>query len=125
MEPNEISGQILDAALKVHKTLGPGLLESVYRACLTHELRSRGLRVRTEISMPVIPGGVRIDAGDHIDMLVEETVVVELKAVEKVIPVHEYQTLTYLRLSGHHLGLLLNFNVSQLRNGIRRIVNNL
>jgi GxxExxY protein len=125
MEPNEVSGQILDAALKVHKTLGPGLLESVYRACLTHELRSRGLRVRTEISMPVIYEGVRIDAGYRIDMLVEETVVVELKAVEKVIPVHEYQTLTYLRLSGYHLGLLLNFNVPQLRNGVRRIVNNL
>lgn len=125
MEPNEISGQVVDAALKVHRALGPGLLESVYRACLEYELRSRGLRVRSEIPMPVLYGGVRIDAGYRIDLLVEETVVVESKAVERMIPVHEYQTLTYLRLSGFHLALLINFNVPQLRNGIRRIVNNL
>ncbi|HSA57175.1 MAG TPA: GxxExxY protein [Gemmatimonadaceae bacterium] len=125
MDPNEISGQIVDAAIRVHKALGPGLLENVYRACLAHELQSRGFSVRTEIPMPVTYGDIRIDLGYRIDMLVEGTVIVELKALEKVIPVHEAQALTYLKLSGHRLGLLLNFNVPYLREGIRRIVNNL
>ena len=125
MEHNEISGQIVDAAIKVHSVLGPGLLESAYHACLLHELRKRGLQVESELSLPVNYDGVKLDVGYRIDLLVENCVIVEIKAVEKILPIHEAQLLCYLRLSGCRLGLLINFNVIQLKDGIKRMANNL
>lgn len=126
MNINEISGVIVDAAMKVHSVLGPGLLESTYEACLKHELlKKRGLNVASQVMLPVQYDGVAIDAGYRIDLLVEDAVVIELKAVEKIIPIHEAQLLTYLKLSGKKLGLLLNFNVLHMKDGINRIVNNL
>jgi GxxExxY protein len=122
---NEISGEIIDAAMKVHSVLGPGLLESAYEACLKHELLKRGLKVVSQVMLPVQYDGVVIDAGYRIDLLVEDSVVIELKAVEKVVPIHEAQLLTYLKLSGMRLGLLLNFNVLHMKDGIKRMANNL
>jgi GxxExxY protein len=122
---NEVSGQIVDAAMKVHSALGPGLLESAYEACLKYELEQRGVRVQSQQVLPVVYDGIRIDVGYRVDLLVEEAVVVELKAVDKVAPVHEAQLLSYLKLSGKHLGLLVNFNVLHLKDGIKRMANNL
>jgi len=122
---NETSGVIVDAAMKVHSVLGPGLLENAYEACLKHELSKRGLMVESQVMLPVHYDGVAIDAGYRIDLLVEDAVVIELKAVEKVVPIHEAQLLTYLKLSGKKLGLLLNFNVLHMKDGIKRIANNL
>lgn len=120
---NAVSGRIVGAALKVHSTLGPGLLESAYEACLAHELRKLGLRVATQVALPVIYDGRRLGVGYRIDMLVEGSVVVELKVIDKLLPIHEAQLLSYLRLSGHRLGLLINFNVLRLKDGIRRMLN--
>ena len=125
MTPNDISAQILDAAIKVHRELGPGLLESTYEVCLAYELRQRGLRVHTQVSLPVIYDGMRIDAGYRVDVLVEDQVIVELKAIEKVLPLHEAQLLTYLRLADKRLGILLNFNVTRLKDGFKRYANQL
>jgi GxxExxY protein len=125
MKPNEVSGQIVDAAMKVHTFLGPGLLESAYEACLAHELRKRGLHVETQKVLPIIYDGVRIDAGYRLDMLVESQVIVELKSVSEMVPIFEAQLLSYLKLSDLHLGLLMNFNVIRLKDGIKRMVNNL
>jgi GxxExxY protein len=125
MELNHISGQIVDAALKVHRATGPGLLEGVYETCLSHELRGRGLVVVTQLAMPVVYDGIRIDAGYRLDLLVNDSVIVELKACSKVLPIHEAQLLSYLRLSGHKLGLLINFHEVRLRDGITRLVNRL
>jgi len=125
MEVNEVSGQVVDAALKVHSALGPGLLESAYEACLAHELRGRNLRVRTQVELPIQYDGVKIDVGYRIDMLLEDAVVVELKAVERLIPIHEAQLLSYLKLGGQKVGLLINFNVLHLRDGLKRMVNGL
>lgn len=122
---NEVSGVIVDAAIRVHSALGPGLLESAYEACLTSELCRRGLKVRTQIEVPIIYGSVRLEAAYRMDLLVEDSVVVEVKTVTRLLPVHEAQLLTYLRLSGYRLGLLLNFYVPRMRNGIKRIVHNL
>ena len=122
MQINEITGAIVDAALKVHTTLGPGLFESVYEACLIHELKSRGLEVASQVALPVIYGKVRVEAGFRIDLLVEDAVVVEIKSVEELAPIHSTQVLTYLRLSGKPVGLLINFNVTWLKNGIKRFV---
>ena len=119
---NRVSGQIIDAAFAVHSALGPGLLEHVYEACLEHELTKRGLRVARQLELPVIYDGLRLEVGFRIDMLVEGSVVVELKAVEIILPVHTAQMLTYLRLSGHRLGLLINFNVPAIKQGIHRLV---
>ncbi len=124
-EINAISRVIVDAAMKVHSALGPGLLESAYEACLRHELSKRGVTVASQVLLPVQYDGVAIDAGYRIDLLVEDAVVIELKAVEKVVPIHEAQLLTYLKLSGKKLGLLLNFNVHHMKDGIKRIANNL
>lgn len=124
MRPNDISGNVVDAAIKVHSALGPGLLEGAYEACLTHELRTRVLNVRVQVPLPVLCDGVRINVGYRVDLLVEGTVVVELKAVAKLLPIHNAQLLSYLKLSGHSLGLLLNFNVPHMRDGVKRIVNN-
>ena len=113
---------VIGAAIAVHRELGPGLLESTYEACLVYELAERGVAVERQKSLPVNYRGVRIDCGYRIDLLVGNEVVVELKAVEGVMPIHEAQMLTYLRLSGLHVGLLLNFNVLLMKDGIRRVV---
>lgn len=113
---------VLDCAFRVHTALGPGLLESAYEACLCHELRKQGLIVIDQRLLPVEYDGVLIDAGYRIDLLVEECVIVELKAVSELTPVHEAQVLTYLKLSKVRVGLLLNFNTKHLKEGIKRIV---
>lgn len=113
---------LLDACFKVHKTLGPGLLESSYELCLAYELQKSGLQVATQVPMPIVYEEVKLDAGYRIDLLVENSIVVEIKAVEEFHPVHMAQILTYLKLSGNRLGLLVNFNVGLLKNGIKRVV---
>ena len=124
MLPNEISGQIVDAAMKVHTALGPGLLESAYESCMLYELHRRGLRAVAQLELPVLYQGVRIDAGYRIDLLVDDAVIVELKAVEAILPIHRAQIISYLKLSGKQLGLLINFHVEHMREGISRFVNN-
>jgi len=123
MEINDISGSIVDAAMKVHSALGPGLLESTYEVCLKHELLKRGLRCLSQVTLPVIYDGVEIETGYRIDLLVEDAVIVELKAIERILALHEAQVLTYLKLSGKHVGLLINFNVRLLKDGIKRLIN--
>jgi GxxExxY protein len=123
MEKDEISGAIVDAAMKVHTALGPGLLESVYQKCLQHELQKRGFKVEFEVWLPVVYDGIEIEGGYKVDLLVESLVVVELKVVEHLLEVHKAQLLSYLKLSGKELGLLINFNVVHLKDGIKRIVN--
>jgi len=125
MHENEISGVILDAAMKVHRTLGPGLLESVYEAVLAHELERRGLHVLRQVPIPIIYDDVHLGEGFRADLIVEGKVIVELKSIEQLAPVHKKQVLTYLRLCGKHLGLLINFNVDLLKDGFHRIVDNL
>ena len=122
---NELSGTTVNAAIQVHSALGPGLLESAYETCLAYELRERGLLVRTQVALPVVYKMIHMDLAYRVDLLVEESIVVELKTVTKLLPIHEAQLLTYLRLSGHKLGLLLNFHVPLMREGIKRMVNNL
>ncbi len=120
---NEITEAVIGAAIAVHRELGPGLLESAYdEACLAYELTERGLNVERQKSLPVIYREVLLDCGYRIDLLVEEQIVVELKTVERVEPIHEAQLLSYLKLSGCKVGLLINFNVKVLKNGIRRLV---
>lgn len=121
-ETEKVAKEIVDSVFKVHKELGPGLLESVYETCLTHELSKRGLKVGRQVSLPVIYDGQKIDAGLRLDLLVEDRVVVELKSVEKMIPVYKAQVLTYLKLSHKRLGLMVNFNVSLIKDGIVRVV---
>nr|WP_237170558.1 GxxExxY protein [Paludisphaera borealis] len=118
----ETSGAVIDAAMKVHSILGPGLMESAYEACLAHELRSRGLNVETQVPLPVVYELVRIDAGYRIDMMVAGVIIVEVKAVNEIAPIHKAQLISYLKLSGVRVGLLLNFNVVHLRDGISRLV---
>jgi GxxExxY protein len=120
---NQVTGSIVDAAMKVHSALGPGLLESVYEKCLKHELTKRGLRVESQIWLPVVCDGVEMEGGYKIDLLVEGQVVVELKVVEQILEIHKAQLLSYLKLSDKQVGLLINFNVVHLRDGIRRLVN--
>jgi GxxExxY protein len=108
--------------MKVHAVLGPGLLESAYQACLAHELRIRGFNVATQVGLPVVYEGERLELGYRIDLLVENLVVVEIKCVEAIHPVHQAQLLSYMRLSGKHVGLLINFYVAQLKDGIKRMV---
>ena len=121
MEINKITELILEAAFKVHSKLGPGLLESAYKACLAYELKKMGLKVDVEKSLPLVYDDLTLDCGYRIDILVENQVVVELKAVDALIEVHVAQGLTYLKLSGNKVGLLLNFNTKSLRDGIRRL----
>ena len=116
----EVTGQIIGAAMDVHRTLGPGLLESAYEACMCHELNLRGLAFARQVELPVAYKGVLLPCGYRLDLLVADMVVVELKCVESLLPVHEAQLLTYLRLSGKKVGLLINFYVSQLKDGIIR-----
>lgn len=120
---NIISGIIVDTAIKLHSVLGPGLLESAYHACLRQDLLERGLNVRSEIDVPLNYNNVTIDIGYRLDLLVEETVIVELKAVNELLPIHKAQLLTYLKLSKKPLGLLLNFNSVRLKSGIIRVIN--
>jgi GxxExxY protein len=122
---NEISRKIVDAAVQVHKVLGPGLLESVYRECLVHELRKRGLPVRLEVDVPIVYDGIKLASTLRLDLLVNEEVIVELKSIEDILAVHRGQLLSYLRLSNKRIGLLINFNVALLKNGLVRLVNNL
>lgn len=122
-EINERTGLIVDAAMKVHTWLGPGLLESSYQACLAHELKRRGLSVSTQVPIPLIYEGLRLKVGYRADFVVENAIIVELKAVEKIIPVFEAQLLSYLRLTGLRVGLLINFHEERLKDGTRRRVN--
>ena len=120
--PLAVSHAVVTAAMKVHSALGPGLLESAYEACLLHELHKAGLYAEAQVALPVVYDGVKLDVGYRIDLLVEDLVIVELKAVDAISPVHEAQILSYLKLGGKSLGLLINFNVAHLKNGIRRFV---
>lgn len=124
MELNQLSSQIIKAAITVHKELGPGLLESVYQSCMLIELRDMGIKVQPEVPIPILYRGKRVhDEGFRMDLLVEDTIVVELKSVETVQDVHKKQLLTYLRLAHKPLGLLINFNKAMLKEGIVRIIN--
>ena len=124
MQQEERLGRhIVDCALKVHSALGPGLLESTYEVCLQYELRKRQIDVKRQIPLPVHYDGLDLDAGYRIDLLVGDRVIVELKAVEQVLPLHVSQVLTYLRLSRARLGYLLNFNVLRMKDGIKRVIN--
>jgi GxxExxY protein len=125
MNIEEVARQIVDAAYKVHSALGPGLLESTYQACMKYELQSRGLHVECEIPQPVQYRKILIDTGYRIDMLVEKCIVIELKCVEQILPVHEAQLLTYIKLGGFHLGFLINWNVQTIKSGIKRMALNL
>lgn len=116
---------IVPATMQVHAALGAGLLESAYEACLAYELAKHGLMVERQVSMPVVYESVRLDVGYRIDLLLERKVVVEIKAVDRVIPAHLAQILTYLKLGGYKLGFLLNFNVAHMRDGIKRVANGL
>ena len=120
---NTLSGEVIGAAMKVHSALGPGILESAYEACLRFELKQREIQVDSQVTLPIMYYGQRIDAGYRIDMLVENALIVELKAVESISKIHKTQLLSYLKLSDLRLGLLINFNVPRLREGICRIVN--
>jgi GxxExxY protein len=122
---NRLSRQIITAALRVHSALGPGLLESAYEACLAYELVESGLRVERQKALPLAYREVRLDCGYRLDLLVEDAIIVELKAVEGLSPLHSAQLLSYLRLSGCKLGLLINFNAISLRTGIHRVVHGL
>ena len=125
MNENEVARQIVDAAYKVHSTLGPGLLESAYQAILVYELQRRGLQIEAERPMPVVYEGMRLDIGFRADLIVEDKVIVELKSVEQIASVHKKQLLTYLRLADKRLGLLINFGSPLIKDGITRIVNHL
>ena len=121
MTAHEISHAVISAALKVHSALGSGLLESVYEACLAHELRKVGLNVQTQVGLPVVYDGIRLDLGYRIDMLVNDLVLIELKSVEEISRIHVAQVLSYMKLSKKQLGLIINFNVSRLKDGIKRL----
>src|SRR5262245_49516593 len=120
----ELSARVIASAIEVHRELGPGLLESAYRSCLVHELRSRGERIEAEVPLAVTYRGMRLECGYRLDLVVERTLIVELKTVQALEPLHIAQLLTYLRLTGRPIGLLINFNVPVLKQGIRRVVLN-
>jgi GxxExxY protein len=122
---NKVTESIIGAAIAVHRELGPGLLESTYEACLAYELVERGLKVERQKALPVKYRGVQLDCGYRIDLLVDDQVIVELKVTERLEAIHEAQLLSYLKLSGCSVGLLISFNVTELRRGMRRLVNNL
>jgi GxxExxY protein len=122
MKFDELSNKVIGCALEVHKALGPGLMKSVYEKCLSFELTNSGLRNETQKALPVNYKDIQIDCGYRIDILVEDKLIVELKSVDKVLPIHQSQILTYMKLAGVSTGLLLNFNVTKLRDGIKRFV---
>lgn len=119
----DIGEIVIGAAMKVHSALGPGLLESAYEACLAHELVKSGVEVKKQISLPLVYDGVVLDIGYKLDLLINDSVIIELKSVEKFLPIHTAQLLSYLKLGNHRLGYLLNFNVVSMRDGIKRVVN--
>ncbi len=122
---NDLSKKVIGFLIEIHRALGPGLLESAYEECLCFELAHAGIQFKKQVSLPVQYKGVRLDCGYRIDILVDDCLILELKAVEKLMPIHEAQLLTYLRLSGKRLGLLVNFNVPVVKDGIKRIANGL
>lgn len=121
-ELNNITYDIIGAAYKVHRELGPGLLESTYETCLEYELLKSGYQVKRQVSIPVCYDKIVLDGGYRIDLLVEDSIILELKAVEEIMPIHQAQLMTYLKLSGYKLGLLMNFNVTDIKRGIKRVV---
>ena len=125
MHIEEVGRHIINSAIRVHSELGPGLLESAYQACMEYELRHIGLSVVSELTLPVVYQGIKIDAGYRLDLIINDSVIVENKAVDKLLPLHEAQLLTYLRLTGCRLGYLLNWNVVKMKDGIKRMVLNL
>ena len=125
MDINKLSSMIIGAAIEVHKTLGPGLLESIYEECLCYELILRGLRFERQKPLPIMYKNKKLDCGYRLDIVVEDIIILELKSCENIERIHKAQLLTYLKLSGLHLGLILNFNVPLMRDGIVRIVNEL
>jgi GxxExxY protein len=122
MEINKVTGEIIGAAIEAHKALGPGFLESAYEECLCHELTLRKINFRRQESLPVEYKGVKLDCGYRIDLIIEDLILIELKSIETLLPIHEAQILTYLKLTGLKIGLLINFNVAALRRGIKRII---
>jgi GxxExxY protein len=120
---NRNSERVIGAAIEVHRRLGPGLLESTYEACLVWELQQRALRVANQVPLPIVYGEVRLAVGYRLDLVIEDTLIVEIKAVDTILPVHRAQLLSYLRLSNKRVGLLLNFNVIRLKDGFTRVVN--
>jgi len=125
MTENDVARVVVDAAFKIHSTLGPGLFESVYEAILAYELSSRGIRISRQHPLPVLYESVRMEVGFRADLVVQECVIVEVKSVEALAPIHTQQLLTYLRVADYRLGLLINFNSTLIKNGIRRVVNRL
>ena len=124
-QPNEITEAIIGAAMTVHRELGPGMLESAYEACLAYELSQQGHAVQRQMELPLKYRDITLECGYRLDLLVDDSVVVEVKAAQALHPVHEAQVLSYLKMSGRRVGLLINFNVTLLKNGIRRVVNGL
>lgn len=125
MEREEIAKRIVDAAIKVHTALGPGLMESAYQKCIEYELKKNGLTIACEVALPITYEDITIDAGYRIDMIVQDTVIIEHKTAERLLPLHEAQLLTYLKMKNCKLGFLLNWNVPRMKDGIKRMVNNL
>ncbi len=125
MEIEEIASRIVAAAMKIHTALGPGLLESAYQKCLQYELQKDALKVECEVVLPVVYEKVKIDAGYRIDMIVNSSVIIENKTIDRILPIHEAQLLTYLKMKNCRLGFLLNWNVPRMKDGIKRMVNNL
>src|SRR5262249_49427784 len=123
MRENEITERIIGAAIEVHRHLGPGLLESAYETCLAYELRQIGLRVEQQKTLPITYKEVKLDCGYRMDLIVEDSIVVEIKAIERLAPIHDAQLLSYLRIADKRVGLIINFHVRVLKNGLKRIVN--
>ena len=121
---NEITGMIISAAINVHRTLGPGLLESAYEACMVYELAQAGLKVEQQKPLPIVYREVKLECGYRLDLMIEDEVIIEIKSIEKLMPIHQAQLLSYLKLSECKVGLLINFNVKVLKDGIKRVVNN-
>ncbi len=119
---NILTGKVIGAAIQVHKELGPGLLESVYETCLAHELRLTGIEFERQVPLPVTYRGINLDAGFRADIIVEKQIIIELKSVESLLSVHSAQVMTYLKLTNYRIGILMNFNVDLMKNGIKRIV---
>ena len=125
MDIEEIASKIVATAIKVHTALGPGLLESAYQKCMEYDLKNDGLRVACELVLPIRYGEITIDAGYRIDMIIEESILIENKTIERFLPIHEAQLLTYLKMKNCKIGFLLNWNVTRMKDGIKRMVNNL
>ena len=121
-EIERLARTVVDAGLKVHRTLGPGLLESAYEHCLARELQIRGLAVRRQVALPIVYEGAKLESGYRLDLVINDALIIEVKAVEALTRLHEAQVLTYLRLSGHRIGFLMNFNVTLFKQGVRRLV---